>query len=252
MENMHQNVIDPTIQYDVVELPSRGILYPSKIKAVKVAYLTASDENVLTSPNLVASGNVIDELLKRKILTKELPINELTSEDRQAILIFLRNTAFGSELKMNVRDPKTDELFEHIVDLSVLTYKDFDLQEDENGNYPYYMEKSKTNITFNFLKQKDEEELDLIAKNWNGLGTAPIITKRLEKLIKTVEGNPDPMNIRNFVEKLPILDSQNFRKYVNKMKPGVDLAQTVIAPSGEKVTFNIDFGVDFFRPFYGV
>jgi hypothetical protein len=27
-------MIDPTIQYDVVELPSRGILYPNKTKAV--------------------------------------------------------------------------------------------------------------------------------------------------------------------------------------------------------------------------
>jgi hypothetical protein len=245
-------MIDPTIQYDVVELPSRGILYPNKTKAVKVAYLTASDENILTSPNLVASGNVIDELLKRKILTKEIAVEDLTLEDRQAILIFLRNTAFGSDLNMRIVDPKTDEFFDYTVDLSELSYKEFDLKEDENGNYPYFMEKSKKHITFNFLTQKDEIEIDQINKSWNGIGTAPIVTKRLEKLIKSVEGNPDPMNIRNFIETLPIVDSQNFRKYVNKVKPGVDLTQTTIAPSGEKVTFNIDFGVEFFRPFYGV
>jgi len=245
-------MIDPTVQYDVVELPSRGILYPNKIKAVKVAYLTASDENILTSPNLVASGNVIDELLKRKILTKEIAVEDLTIEDRQAILIFLRNTAFGSELNMRIIDPKTNEFFDYTVDLSELSYKEFDLKEDENGNYPYFMEKSKKHITFNFLTQKDEIELDQINKSWNGLGTAPIVTKRLEKLIKSVDGNPDPMNIRNFIETLPIIDSQNFRKYVNKVKPGVDLTQTTNAPSGEKVTFNIDFGVEFFRPFYGV
>lgn len=250
MEN--NNSIDPTISYDVVELPSRGILYTSKIAAVKVAYLTAADENILTSPNLVASGTVIDELLKRKILNKEIPISELTLEDKQAILIFLRNTAFGSELKMMITDPKTEERFEHVVDLSELTYKEFTLKEDSNGHYPYFMEKSKKHITFKFLTQKDEEELDLISKNWNGIGNAPIITKRLEKLIKSVDGNPDPMNIRNFIETLPIVDSQEFRKYINKTKPGVDLTQHVTAPSGEKVTFNIDFGVEFFRPFYGI
>jgi len=251
--NMENNyTIEPTISYDVVELPSRGILYTPKVTAVKVAYLTASDENILTSPNLVASGTVIDELLKRKILTREIAVSDLTTEDRQAILIFLRNTAFGSELKMSIRDPKTDERFEHVVDLSELTYKDFTLEEDSNGHYPYFMEKSKKHITFKFLTQKDEEELDLISKNWNGVGSPPIITKRLEKLIKTVEGNPDPMNIRNFIETLPIVDSQEFRKYINKVKPGVDLTQHVIAPSGEKVTFNIDFGVEFFRPFYGI
>ena len=114
------------------------------------------------------------------------------------------------------------------------------------------MEKSKKKVTFKFLNEKEEREIDDIRDSWNGLGSAPVVTKRLEKLIKSVEGNKDPMNIRNFIETLPILDSQNFRKFVVKNKPGVDLTQTVIAPSGEKVTFNIDFGVEFFRPFYGI
>ena len=108
------------------------------------------------------------------------------------------------------------------------------------------MEKSGVDITFNFLSNKDEEELSLIERNWNGLGNPPIITKRLEKLIKSVAGNPDPMNIRNFIETLPILDSQKFRKYVADNKPGVDLTQQVIAPSGEQVTLESTLGLTFF------
>ena len=252
MENNQEQRIDPTIAYDVVELPSRGILYPSGTKSVKVAYLTAADENILSSPNLVATGTVIDELLKRKILTKDIEVEDLVMSDKQAVLIFLRNTAFGSELNVKIRDPKTDEEFEYTIDLSELTYKDFTLEKDSNGEYPYYMEKSKVDITWNFLSEKEEKEIDDISVSWNGIGSAPIVTKRLEKLIKSVKGNKDPMNIRNFIETMPIADSQNFRKFVTQNKPGVDLTQTVIAPSGEKVNFNIDFGVDFFRPFYGL
>jgi hypothetical protein len=251
MEN-NELRIDPTIQYDVVELPSRGILYPSGTKSVKVAYLTAADENILSAPNLVATGKVIDELLKRKIITREVPIEDLVLQDKQAILIFLRNTAFGPVLNLTLTDPNTKEKFDHSVDLSELTYKEFDLKADENGEYPFHMEKCKKHVTFKFLTEKEETELDELKDSWNGLGTAPIVTKRLEKLIKSVEGNRDPMNIRNFIETLPILDSQNFRKFVIKSKPGVDLTQTAIAPSGEKVIFNIDFGVEFFRPFYGI
>ena len=252
MENNQEHRIDPTIAYDVVELPSRGILYPSGTKSVKVAYLTAADENILSSPNLVATGTVIVELLKRKILTKDIEVEDLVMSDKQAVLIFLRNTAFGSELNVKIRDPKTDEEFEHTIDLSELTYKDFTLEKDSNGEYPYYMEKSKVDITWNFLSEKEEKEIDDISVSWNGIGSAPIVTKRLEKLIKSVKGNKDPMNIRNFIETMPIADSQNFRKFVTQNKPGVDLTQTVIAPSGEKVNFTIDFGVDFFRPFYGL
>ena len=250
MENEYR--IDPTIQYDVVELPSRGIYYPNGVKALKVAYLTAADENVLSSPNLAANGDIVTELLKRKVLTKDVPVEDLTREDKEAILIFLRNTAFGPELKLELKDPKTEESFEHTVDLSELTYKEFDLKEDENGEYPYFMEKSKVDITFKFLTPKDEQDLEDITKSWNGLGAPPIVTKRLEKLIKSVKGNKDQMNIRNFIETLPILDSQDFRKYINKVKPGVNLVHHAVAPSGEKVTFRVDFGVEFFRPFYGL
>ncbi len=67
---MEQFAIDPTIAYDVVELPSKGIHYANKKKSVRVAYLTAADENILSSQNLLKTNTVIDELLKRKILIK--------------------------------------------------------------------------------------------------------------------------------------------------------------------------------------
>jgi len=249
---MEEYRIDPTIAYDVVELPSRGIMYASKKKSLKIAYLTASDENILSSPNLIQTNEIVTELLKRKVLDKDITIDELLEEDKQAILIFLRNTAFGTEYKLMLNDPKDDKEFEASIDLSSLTYKDFNLVADPNGDYTYMMEKANVEITFNFTTQKQEKELEEIQRSWNGIGVAPIVTKRLEFMIKSVAGNKDPMNIRNFIEKMPIKDSQDFRKYVRENKPGVDLTQTVIAPSGEKVNFIIAFGVEFFRPFYGL
>ena len=56
MENYN---IDPTISYDVVELPSKGIHYTNKKKSVRVAYLTASDENILSSPSFLNTNTVI-------------------------------------------------------------------------------------------------------------------------------------------------------------------------------------------------
>lgn len=245
-------MVDPTVSYDVVELPSRGIHYANNKKSVKVAYLTAADENILSSPNLIATNTVVTELLKRKVLDRDLPTEELVDEDREAILIFLRNTAFGTEYKITAIDPKTNEEFSFEVDLSSLKLKDFDLKETENGEYSYYMEKSKLDVTFKFLSQKQEKEINAIKESWNGNGVAPIITKQLEFMIKSVAGNRDPMNIRNFIENLPIKDSQDFRRFVKENKPGLDLTQTTITPSGDTIQVEIGFGVEFFRPFYGV
>ena len=83
--------IDPSISYDVVELPSKGIHYPNGKKSARVSYLTAADENILAAPNLIQTNSIVTELLKRKILDKDLPIEDYVEEDKQAILIFLRN-----------------------------------------------------------------------------------------------------------------------------------------------------------------
>lgn len=249
---MDEYRIDPTIAYDVVELPTKGIYYKNKKKSVKVAYLTAADENILSSQNLINTGKVIEELLKRKVLDKDLSVDEIVEEDRQAILIFLRNTAFGSDYKLTTTDPKTNKEFSIDVDLSELKLKDFTLEEDVNGEYPFFMEKSKAPITFQFLTLKQEKEIDEIKKSWNGIGVAPIITKQLEFMIKSVGGNKEPMAIRGFIESMPIKDSQDFRKYIEENKPGLDLTQTATTPSGDTIQIQIGFGVEFFRPFYGL
>lgn len=249
MENFK---IDPQIAYDVVSLPSQGIYYQNKKKSVRVGYLTAADENILSSPNLIESESVVDELLKRKILDKDLDIDDLVIEDRQAILIFLRNTAFGTEYTVETTDPKTNERFETKIDLSVLKTKDFKLTPDENGEYQYYMNTSKTNITFKFLNNKQEKELSKIKSSATANTIAPTATKRLEMMIQSINGTRDKLQIYEFIQNLPILDSQSFRKFVNENKPGLDLFVNATAPSGELVPVYVDFGVEFFRPFYGI
>lgn len=249
---MEEFRIDPTIAYDVVELPSRGIHYQNGKKSVKVAYLTAADENILASPNLIATNTVVNELINRKVLDHDLKFDDIVEEDRQAILIFLRNTAFGSEYNMTITDPKTNEQFNAVVDLSNVPIKEFNLVADANNEYPYYFEKSKVDVTFTFLTQKQEDELQKIKDSWNGNGVAPIITKKLEMMIKSIGGNRNQMEIRNLIERLPIKDSQDFRKFISDIKPGLNLIKDVTTPSGDIVQVEVGFGVEFFRPFYGL
>jgi hypothetical protein len=248
MENFN---IDPTISYDVVELPSKGIFYANNKKSVRVAYLTAADENILVAPNLLQSDSVIDELLKRKILDKDFNLDELVDEDRQAILIFLRNTAFGSDYEMEMIDSKTNLPFKFVLDLSILKVKDFNLKPDENGEYSYFMNVSKKNITFKYLNNLQEKDLIKIRDN-SSTTVAPVTTKRLEMMIKSVDGMRDQMGIYQFIQNLPIKDSQEFRKFYNENKPGIDLSVEVKTPSGDTVKAYVDFGVEFFRPFYGI
>jgi len=259
---MEENQFDPTIAFDVVELPSRGIHYSIGKKTVKVAYLTAADEDVLSAQNLIQSNSTIDELLKRKIIDKDLPFEEYVEEDKQAILIFLRNTAWGSEYSVMLKDPKPKDGYDYLdengtfktdIDLSVIKLKPFTLEPDDKQEYSHFCQKSKKRITFKFLNKLQELEIEKLKKEWKSEGVPPVKSKELEMMIKSIDDDRDPMRIRGFIhDKMPIKDSQDFKKYVAENKPGLDLSQTVIAPSGEKITSIVGFGVEFFRPFYGL
>jgi hypothetical protein len=49
---------------------------------------------------------------------------------------------------------------------------------------------------------------------------------------------------------MPIGDSKFIRNFLKENEPRLDLRKTVYTPSGEKVDVIINFGVEFFRPFF--
>ena len=98
--------------------------------------------------------------------------------DKQAVLIFLRNTAFGPIYEFTLTDPKTKKTFEHSHDLSNVTMKDFNLVADEKGEFSFLLPVTKKNIKFKFLTSQQENELSDIDSQYGGR-IAPKITKTI-------------------------------------------------------------------------
>ena len=162
--------IDPSVQYDVIQLPSNGQCYRSKIDRLPVAYLTAYDENIITSPNLYKDGLVIDFLLKNKIVNKEFNVDDLVSGDADAIILFLRATSYGPEFPIVVNDPETGEQIDTTVDLTTLKPKEFKLVGDENGWFEFVTPIRKDRIKFRYLTRKQEKQLRKVTE-LEGYGT---------------------------------------------------------------------------------
>jgi hypothetical protein len=80
--------------------------------------------------------------------------------------------------------------------------------------------------------------------------TAPRATLRLQKEIVEANGTTDKGEIAKLIEQMPIADSKFIRQFMDDNEPRLDMKRVVIAPSGEKLTVNVGFGVDFFRPFF--
>ena len=76
---------------EVVDLPSKGLLYPkdSPLSSgkVEVKYMTAREEDILTSVNLIKKGLVVDKLLQSLIVDDSVKIGDLLLGDKNAILI---------------------------------------------------------------------------------------------------------------------------------------------------------------------
>ena len=145
-------------------MPSNGECYPSKIKNVPVAYLTAYDENIITSPNLYRDGLVIDYLLKNKIVNKDINVEELVSGDVDAIVLFLRATSYGTDFPISAQDPETGENIETTVDLTTIKSKEFKLKGDKNGHFSYTLPKSGVEVKFKYLTRKEENDLRLLSR----------------------------------------------------------------------------------------
>ena len=163
ISNNDFNSIDDDMNYDIISLPSNGQCYRHKTERLPVGYLTAYDENFITSPNLYKDGLIIDFLLKHKVKNNNIKLDELVSGDVDAIILFLRATSYGAEFPIVVRDPESGEQIETTIDLMSLKYKEFKLVGDENGYFDYELPQSKDKIKFKFLTRNDEKKLRLLS-----------------------------------------------------------------------------------------
>ena len=183
------NDTDPSVQYDVIQLPSNGQCYRNKMDRLPVAYLTAYDENIIMSPNLYKDGLVIDFLLKNKIMNKEINVDDLVSGDIDAIVLFLRATSYGPDFPIVVSDPETGEQIESVVDLTTLKPKEFTLVGDENGWFEYITPIKKDVIKFRYLTRKQEKQLKKVTE-LESLGTkAFMLNEEKETLLAALVGD---------------------------------------------------------------
>jgi hypothetical protein len=234
-----------TLPHDVVPLPSQGIFYKNKKKSVKVGYLTASDENIL-----MGGGNdIATTLIRNKLYEPDIRVEDLLDGDVEAILIFLRNTGFGPEMKMNLIDPITRKEFSTTILLDRLQVIQGQKPNDD-GTFSLKLPKSNADVKIKLLTYGEITEINKIVDSYPQGLIAPKVTLRLNKEILEINGSDNREEISKFIEQMPISDSKYIRKFIEENEPRLNMNQVITAPSGEKLTIRVGFGAEFFRPFF--
>ena len=144
---------------EVVDLPSKGHFYveghPLSKGKVEIKYMTAREEDILTSQNLIQRGTVIDVLLQSLIVDKKIKIDDMLIGDKNAIMVAARILGYGKEYQF------TYDGEEQTTDLSKLDSKKMDFSKLARGmnEFSFELPNSKRTITFKLLSSKDEKNI---------------------------------------------------------------------------------------------
>ena len=235
---------------EVVDLPSKGLLYPkdSPLSSgkIEIKYMTAREEDILTSANLIKQGVVVEKLLESLIVDKSIKVDDLLIGDKNAILIASRVLAYGKEYEVEIEGQKV------VVDLTKLKDKVLDesIISDGVNEFEFELPATKRKLTFRLLTSGDEKTIDEEVKGYEKLhGIGYELTTRLKQQIVSVDGDTKRASINSFVDnEFLSRDSIAFRSYVSEIMPDVDMTSTLTDADGNEKEFTVPMTVTFLWP----
>jgi len=245
---------------EIIDLPSKGKVYspnnPLSKGTVEIKYMTAREEDILASHNLIRKGVVLDKLFESVVVQEGININDICIGDKNAILLATRILGYGPDYNVEVTDPFTGELQKVTIDLSKIQIKEVDenLLNSEN-KYEFELPTAKKKIIFTLLTHKDEIDiqaaitaLQRLSKNKDSVSAD--VSTRLRYMVQDIDGNTDRGFINNFVKNnLLARDTRAFRNYVAKISPDLDLKFNFTSDiTGDTEALDIPLGAGFFYP----
>jgi len=236
---------------EIIDLPSEGKLYPEGHACsdgkIEIKYMTAKEEDILTSQNLIKKGVVIDRLLDSLIITNGVKSNDLLLGDKNAVMVAARILAYGPEYVCDIPNPDGGTVTQTF-NLADCPFKKLPKNVKEN-KFEVDLPISKKKITFKLLDGKEEESIlkDISASKKIGSQVAPELTTRLRYSITSVDGDDTQSTINSFSQNMLARDSMHLRKIMRDVTPDIDLSQE-IEIGGETVTVDIPMTVGFFWP----
>ena len=240
---------------EVVDLPSQGLLYPTDSPLssgkIEIKYMTAREEDILTSANLIKKGVVIEKLLESLIVDKSIKIGDLLVGDKNAVLIAARILAYGKEYNVEYDGQQL------VVDLTTLKDKKLDETKVSKGvnEFQFELPATKRKVTFKLLTSTDETEIEKEIAGYEkiGDGVGYGLTTRLKHQIVSIDGDSKKASVNNFVDnEFLSMDSRAFRTEVSRIMPDVDMTSTYTDSDGNEKEFTVPMTVTFLWPSIGV
>jgi hypothetical protein len=249
------NFVSPT---EFVDLPSGGKFYPEGHPlhgkdSIEIKFMTAKEEDILTSKSLLKKGVAIDRMLQNLIVDKSIKLEHLLSGDKNAILLAARMSGYGAEYSVRVSCPSCEEKQDFSFDLSSLEHKDLSdiddlsLEHTQRGTFVYSLPRTKAKVEFRLLTSGDESQMTqemLRAKKEETTST-----DQLKRVIVSVNGVEDRLQLKQFVESMPAADARFLRAAIRRSTPDVNMSQDFVCAScSHEEEMEVPLTTEFFWP----
>jgi len=262
-----KQVSDYKFPTEIVELPSRGLIYPKdnplSSGKVEMKYMTAKEEDILTTQSYIKDGTVLDRLFQSLIIGngEGLPIKyvDLCTGDKNAIMIAARILGYGKDYDVEITDPFTNKTQKETIDLTLFENKDYDGSqqiEPHRNEFEFVLPTSGRKVTFMAMTESKERKVKHDLEGINKANrkmkdlTSRELTTRLKTMILSVDGESEFKVINHFVDnELFAVDSKALRAYINEVVPDMDLTYEFISEeTGERREMLLPMDVGFFWP----
>jgi hypothetical protein len=257
-EAENKPTFDFSVPTELVDLPSKGRFYSEShplhmAETIEIKYMTAKDEDILTSPSLLKKGIAIDRFLSNIILNKRINVQSLLTGDKNAILVSSRINGFGPDYTTKVTCPNCTTVSENTFDLDAVEayhgddHEGHDIVPTEHGTFTIRLPKTKFEVEVRLLTNRDENELVSKMQSKKKVAYETNLTDQLRKIIVSINGVEDAQTIYRAIEVLPAYDSRYLRAAYLKVVPGLDMTQHFACSScGFEKEVDIPLTVDFF------
>lgn len=259
--------IDPlsfVVPTEFVVLPSRGLYYPTdhplyNQEAIEIKYMTAKEEDLLSSRSLIEKGLVLDRLIENLLVNKKIRSRDLLIADRNAMLVAARSSGYGPEYKTKItcRSCMSVDTYEYNLQEAIVSQPLSD-EELEAAGVEYIggdvfrvtIPHSPVDVEFRLLNGHDEHSImNLAVKRKKKKVSDRLITDQLNFMIVSVMGHAEPEMIAKYVDSLPLRDSKFLRKTYEKVSPSIELRKEFVCNECDyEDDIDFPFTVDFFWP----
>ena len=242
---------------EVVTLPSQGKFYPKGHPLrenggqLELKYMTAKEEDILTSTNLIANGTVMDRLMDSLVVHKGVKPADLTTGDLNAVLVASRVLAYGKDYPIEIDCDGCKEKIEHVIDLSQLESPDSLIEVNDDGHHEFVTE-TGLSVVIKSLTRGDEMDIEntekILSKRYSK-GLTSSVTSRLKQIIVSINGITDKGTLSGMIDNLVIKDSRMIKEEFDKINPSIDMVIEVTCEGcGHTMKGGMPIGLNFFWP----